>query len=90
MKTTNAATAKPAIRFYGTLGAIEGWRDLLAKDGYNPGEIGTQTSEYGITRHTFDCNLSFRERTIIQCAHWYEIETGQDLRWNCRITFEEL
>lgn len=72
------------MKFYGAEQALVAWKEILINVLYK--ECGQVEPDCPV-RHYFEVELNEEELQFLQKNYWYEVQVGQDLPWNQRISF---
>jgi len=74
------------MKFYGVKEAMVSWSEILVE--VMNKECG-EVQYDGLVRHYFEVEMNEEELEFLQKNYWYEVQVGQELPWNHRVTFEK-
>lgn len=77
------------VKFYGLAQSLQSWKKLVeqtTKKACTPVIAEKDKLSRFYSRHSFVAFIDEKDCELMM-KHWYEVEEGQDLRWNCRVTF---
>jgi len=74
------------VSFYGTEESMRSWRDIVSRvTGKRCGDVYF-IKDKALVRHAFTAYIDEDDCKQLM-NYWYEVEEGQDMPWNFRVSF---